>query len=80
MLPLSDSAKGNKLVVTVCRYDLPGSLLRDPRTSDKMHEINNLKETKYTLFTYLHLGWLQVIVESLEFGRSPSGIRLVDGR
>ena len=60
--------------MTVCRYDLPGSSSRDPRTSDEMHEINRETKDKVTVFTYLQLIWLQVIIEHLEFSHSPSGI------
>jgi hypothetical protein len=54
------------------QYDSPDSPSRDPRTSNEMHEINS--ETKNTLFTYLQLSRLQVIIENLEFSHSPSGI------
>lgn len=37
-----------------------------------MHEIN--KETKEALFAYLQLVWVQVIIENLEFSRTPLGI------
>lgn len=69
-LKFSHSAKKKSLLR---RYaDLPGSSSRDPRTSDEMHDEIN-RET-ITIFTYLQLVRVQIIIENLEFSHGPSRI------